>query len=373
MPQYYLDRYFVPEDKDLFDMLTACGTSQEKLWGYARNYGILFAPTESRTRLIDAISRMPVDRSKLQEIFLLNSSKDRDEKFSTKRLAVDVSIERITAAVAGVQEKRAAAEREDYKFENPTNDTINVRIGYKEPDLSKAEAIQIREKELLVQLIRKDGKLTIRHHSNEKATSVVADIVSKLEDLIQVKPKLGSLDFTGIKDPKLRTRFFTDLSRKLQGFELQDVPALKIYRLNNDKKNEEEEADELTVVAQVKRMFISGVDLMKSDEYLDLEKRGFFISAITWTSEHQSDTREHFEFSAEFTNPEMPLDIKYGCTGKFQRNEQGELKKNKSNLSAIERDTLLSTLDTAAFSLYDSITAEINPPQVNGNTDKVAT
>jgi hypothetical protein len=372
MPQYYLDRYFVPEDKDIYDMLATCGTSQDKLWTYARNYGILFASTEPRTRMMDAISRFPVDRYKLLELFQLNSTKDREEKFSTKKVEVDASVERLNAAVAAVQEKRSAAEREEYKFEHPAPDVINVKVAYKEPDLSRAEAIQTREKELTIQLVRKDGKLTIRHHSNEKATAVVADIIKGLETLTQSKPKVRALDFTGIKDPKLRTRFFTDLSRKLEGFERQDVPTLKMYRLNAEKSDSAEEEAQEEAAAQVKRMFMAGTDLMKSPEYAELEKRGFFISAISWISEHQADERMHFEFSAEFTNPDAPVDVKYGCSGKYMRNEEGTLKSYKSSLSAIERDSLHGILDAAAFTLYDEISSPEKPPSGDGNTDKMA-
>jgi ligand-binding SRPBCC domain-containing protein len=75
MPQYYLDRYFVPDDKDLYDMLAACNTSHEKLWQFARNYGILTSATEPKERLIDNASSEVANRLRsemgLKEVYVL--------------------------------------------------------------------------------------------------------------------------------------------------------------------------------------------------------------------------------------------------------------------------------------------------------------
>lgn len=372
MPQYYLDRYFVPDDKDIYDMLKACGTSHDKLWMFARGYGVLFASSEPREPMIDALSRLPVDRRKLEELFQLNSSKDRDEKYSTKNVAVSATLERISGVINTVREGRADEQREEYKIEHPSPGVINIKVGYKEPDYSRAEAIQTREKEVTIQVIQGDGKLKIRHHSNGKAEEVVREIIAKLELATEAKAPISKLDFSGIKDPRIRTRFFQELSQKLAGHVRQDVPTLKVYRLNRQPAESEDEEEEKVVVAEVKRMFMSGIDVMQSPEYLELEKRGFFISAISWTSEHQADPREHYEFSAEFTNPEDPLDIKYGCLGKYARSDDGTLKKNRTTLSAIERDVLLGLLDSTAFTIYDGIVEELKKTApANGNPNPV--
>jgi hypothetical protein len=270
-----------------------------------------------------------------------------------------------------VREARANDQREEYKIEHPSPGVINIKVGYKEPDYSRAEAIQTREKEVTIQVIQADGKLKIRHHSNGKAEEVVREIIAKLELATEAKAPISKLDFSAIKDPKIRTRFFQQLSQKLAGHVRQDVPTLKVYRLNRQPTEPEDEEEE-KVVAEVKRMFMSGFDVMQSPEYLELEKRGFFISAISWTSEHQADPREHYEFSAEFTNPEDPLDIKYGCLGKYARSDDGTLKKNRTTLSAIERDALLGLLDSTAFTIYDGIVEELkkNAP-ANGNPNPV--
>jgi hypothetical protein len=304
---------------------------------------------------------------------LLNSTKDRDEKFSTKSVASSATLDRITAVINTVRDARAVAKREEYKFEQPSPGVVNIKVGYKEPDYSRAEAIQTRDKEVIIQVIQIDGKLKIRHHSNGKAEEVVRDIISKLESATETKAPVSKLDFSGIKDPKIRTRFFQDLSQKLAGHVRQDVPTLKVYRLDREPDGRADaEEEEKIVVAQVKRMFMSGVDVTQSPEYLELEKRGFFISAISWTSEHQTDPREHYEFTAEFTNPDDPLDIKYGCLGKYARNDDGTLKRNKTVLSAIERDSLLGLLDSTAFAIYDEIVDELKKTAPsNGNPSPV--
>lgn len=372
MPQYHLDKFFVPDDKDLFDMLKACHTSADKLWSFARGYGILLSMSNRHEASLDAVSRFIIDRRKLQELFALNSTKDRDEKFSTKRVPENASVGRLKASITSVRDERTQGDRkEKYTLEDAPNGALNVKISYLEPDFSRTEALQVREREIKVQFTKVGDTWSVRHHSNETATEIVNAILKKLpEDPSKAAP-VRALDFTGIRDPKRRTKFFNDLSRRMKGYELRDVPSLKVHRVveSQSAASEEEDEEEETKAAEakVKRMVLSGTDLTHSPEYALLEARGFFISSISWTSEMTTEEKEHYHFTAEFSDPDAPSDIKWGCNGKTARAEDGTLKKYRGPLSSLEKESLASQLEEAAFGLYDEMLAESKTPEKKHN------
>ncbi len=363
MPQYHLDKFFVPDDKDLFDMLKACHTSSDKLWAFARGYGIFLSMSNRHDVSLDVVSRFTIDRRKLQELFALNNTKDRDEKYSTKRVPENASVSRLKASITSVRDERTTGDRkEKYTLEDGPNGALNVKISYLEPDFSRTEALQVREREIKVQFTKVESGWSVRHHSNETAAEIVNAILKKIpEDMSKAAP-VKALDFTGIRDPKRRTRFFNDLSRRMKGYELRDVPALKVHRLVESQSatstEEEEEEEAKAAEAQVKKMVLSGTDLTHSQEYALLEARGFFISSISWTSEMANDEKEHFHFTAEFADADAPSDIKWGCTGKTERADDGSLKKYRCALTSLEKEGVLNQLEEAAFGLYDEMVAE---------------
>lgn len=362
MAHFHLDRYFVPDDKNLYDMLDTCGTPMDKLWSYARGFGIIISPDVQDIQNVRSyVARLPVDRAKLLQLFEMNSSQDREEKYSNKVVPDAIAMDQIKAAANSVKDERTTGHHETYVVRQNGDDSVEISVNYIDPDFSKAEAMQMREKEVKIVIERDKDRMVVRHHSNEKGSEIADSILKKLiPDEIKLK-SVKVMSFVGIRDPKKRTKFFRDLAYDMPDFTLRDVPTLRVFRLSAkadaaDGEEDDDEADE-QASASIKKIFLSGTDIMHCPEYVELEKRGFFISAITWVAEMTDDNNEHYEFTAAFDDPESPTNLNYAVTGKYARDDEGKLRKNKSPLRKFDRLALMKALEKKAFSLYAELTA----------------
>ncbi|MDI1343291.1 MAG: hypothetical protein PSV22_04205, partial [Pseudolabrys sp.] len=328
MPNYHLPRFFVPDDKDVADMLHACGTSHDKMWDFAASYGILGSKEDVRERMLEYVSRLPMDWRKLARLYEMNSSKDRDEKYSSRELTAKVTLEKVNSIVTEVRtERNDDLAKEKYTVTQKSADVLEVNVTYHDPDFSKTQSLQYRERDIKILVEKKGEKLDIRHHSNERATQIVDQITQKIAAALGANPPQRTLSFSGIRDPKVRTQFFIDLINKIPGSRMHNVSSVKVYRLRLEKApvvphtapdeepDQDEEAKE--VAAEVRKVVLSGANLILSDEYRAIEARGFFIGSITWVSELQESDKPRFEMAAEFNDPDRPSNMSYMVSGKY--------------------------------------------------------
>lgn len=368
MAKYYLERFFVPEDKNIYDMLDTCGTPVDKLWHFAKGYGIITAPNSEDIQNIHSyISRLTFDRQKLLHLFEINSTQDREEKFKDTVIPDAVEMDKVKAAVSAIQDERSPKNDEQYTVRQVNNSSLEVSVKYIDPDHSRAEALQVREREVKILVEQVDNRLVVRHHSTDKGDDIAKELIDRLLPDEEARKRVKALNFSGIRDAKTRTKFFRDLAYGMKDFVLRDVPSLKVFRFTEkpEKSDNTEEEEEEQVSANIKKVFLSGTDIMHCPEYIELEKRGFFISSMTWVSELSDDNKEHFEFTAGFNDPDAPTNIAYAATGKFARDGDGSIKKHKAQLSKFERQALMRTLSEKAYELYDALTA--SKPATDGS------
>ena len=98
----------------------------------------------------------------------------------------------------------------------------------------------------------------------------------------------------------------------------------------------------------VRRVALSGENILISPQYQQLAKDGFFISRVLWTSMETTGKGRAFEFEAEFKNAQQPSDFAYQIRGVYERNADGEPAKSRSELSDVEKGKLRDSLETAA-------------------------
>lgn len=376
MPNYHLPRFFVPDDKDVADMLHACGTSHDKMWDFVASYGILGSKEEVRERALEYLSRLPMDWRKLGKLYEMNSSRDRDEKYSHLELTAAVSLDKVSTLVTEVRmDRNDDLAKEKYTVTQKSADVLEVNVTYHDPDFSKTQSLQYREKDLKIIVEKKNGKIDIRHHSNERATQIVEHLTQKIAATIGVTPPQRTHNFLGIRDPKVRSQFFINLVHKIPNSRMHNVSGVRVYRLrpenapapkaaDGEESDQDEEAKE--VAAEVRKVVLSGVNLILSDEYRAIEARGFFIGAITWVSELQESDKPRFEMTAEFNDPDRPSNLSYTVSGKFAMVEGKGYRNYKERPSELEKTAVLRLLEDTAGQLYQTLLDSLPPPPANG-------
>jgi hypothetical protein len=94
-------------------------------------------------------------------------------------------------------------------------------------------------------------------------------------------------------------------------------------------------------------MALNGENLMASEEYQALRKRGFYITAITWRADQTSIPYDAPHLHAEFSDGEAGTGFKYSVKGVF-RFQEGFYTKTARPADDAEREKLLGLLESTA-------------------------
>lgn len=111
--------------------------------------------------------------------------------------------------------------------------------------------------------------------------------------------------------------------------------------------------------AFVHSMALSGQNLVQSQEYKDLTKRGFFITAITWRSEQLNDPIDIIQFDAGFEDRKNGAGFKYAVQGAF-RSHKGAHRKTIVHVDDLEKTKLFSLLESTARKVLADLLSELN-------------
>ena len=156
-----------------------------------------------------------------------------------------------------------------------------------------------------------------------------------------------------------------NLIGEMEGFQLREVRDLKVDHLENDSAgpaaSEEDEAKEKLERDQlrslVRKVALSGENILISPQYQQLAKDGFFISKAVWTSVETLGAGRLFEFEAEFRDAANAANFAYQIRGVYNRDQDGEIEKTKSELSESEKGVLKDCLEATAYSAVEKVNA----------------
>ena len=403
MPRIKFDSKYYAEDKDVYDLLKGSPLTFKRLLKIARDRGIYISETESRDTVINYISELPFSWPQLSALMLEMESEDKEDKFSFLQIEDQASTAAFYQALVAVKAERASRE-ETYNPSTTKDGKVELQVGYTEfaPNITRLK--QKRHRDLKIEAEVKDGKLEVRFHSNKKAAEILAAVFDKLPQTAEKPLKKTLITLSGIKDPKLRTSFFESLWMKMPGLGFRDVKDVRVDRiadspdLSDDEELETEdeelevEGEEIDAPAEkkvkrrpkqerefksiVRRMAISGEGLHKSPQYLNLVKEGFFISKAIWVSREAAGKNRDLLLSAEFTNAEEAIGFTYDIRWVWERDEDGDLSKDKSPLVGTERKKLIEILEQTAVKTVAELnvslaeTAKTPPPPENGGSSE---
>lgn len=362
MAKYVPSKYYA-DDKDLHDILSSGKISMKALLSVARRRGIFLSEESPREELVNYISKLPFGWTDIQALMDLIEREDREEKITTCKIQTKASIEQVETALQKLKELRGESQSESYQIIQSKDNRIQVKVGYYETDFQKTRTIQRRERDLVVDLQNEVGGYAVRHTQNERANLIVAELLNALTPGEAEKPLRRSIELSVIKNPEHRTRFFIHLVGGIEGFQLREVKDLKVDRLAPEEVGgiqtaageHKKEVDQLK--SMVRRVALSGENILVSPQYQQLSRDGFFISRAVWTSVETAGKGRVFEFEAEFKDSENAKDFAYQVRGVFDRDKDGNLSGTRSAVSDPEKEDLKKRIETTAFESLDQTIA----------------
>lgn len=359
--KYYAD------DKDVHDILSSSKIPFKKMLSLARERGIFLSEEcQRQEELVHYMSKLPHSWTQLQEIMDAVEREDKEEKLTTCKVVAKAELEEVEQAVQKVRDERGEKLGENYSVTQTKEGRLLVKFVYTEPDFQKNRLIQRREREAVIELEKKGAEFEVRYTQNEITNNVLAEILSALTPPdAQEKPVRRTIELSGIKSHEHRTQFFVNVMGGMEGFQLRQVKDLKVDRVAEDsddvgkevaeKEETEVKGDQLR--ALVRKVALSGENILLSPQYQQLAKDGFFISKAIWTAAEIIGAGRLFEFEAEFKEPEKASHFAYQIRGVYERDKDGELSKIRSYVNEIEKTQLKQNLENAAYESVEKVNA----------------
>jgi hypothetical protein len=363
MAKFQPSKYYA-DDKDIHDILSSAKISIKKLLSLARHRGIFLSEESPREEVVHYMSKLPFSWSQIQEVMAEVERDDRDEKLTTCKIGLDVHMDKLEQAIQMVRETRGEVLNEDYTVSQTKDGRLQVKVTYSEPDFQRARLIQRRQKDAVLEIEKKGKDFEVRHTQNEKTNDILSQIISLLTPADSPEKLVRrTIELSGIKNHEHRTQFFLNVFGGMEGFQLREVKDLKVDRFDEEKPKDADETEDDAdlklskdvLKALVRKVALSGENILISPQYQQLTKDGFFISKAMWTSVELAGVGRLFEFEAEFKNAENASGFAYQIRGVYDRDRDGELTKTRSEINDAEKNQLKNALEAAAYASVETV------------------
>ena len=352
-------------DKELFDVLMSSKQhfSERILLSLARRRGILYSRSDDRVDLADKLSVMTYGFHEIRAIQDEFERAGRGEKTTSFRINMEITVAEIKEIA---DEYRDAADDEEKVVTRSVGQAgVAVDLKYTETDFSKTRLRQRQEREAHIEFKVEQGHTVVTLPATEKARQTVAALKDRLYAKKQADIGVEEVDLSSVTDPKLRTAFFTRLITRLAGFSLQNVTRVKadlaekpeddIDTEENGEVGAEEASEEMLGV--VRAVVLNGESLLASPLYQGLQRRGFFLTSITWQSKRDSLPFQIVEFNAAFDEPAHGREFKYAVRG-WATQKGGDYIKNFRVVPPEEKKVFLGLIENTAMTVQREIKAE---------------
>lgn len=215
-------KQYYKTDKDIHDQLVQKSPGRSAILHHLANRGLLLSSQESKHDLAEMIS--PWFTSYFDQKFIsdeLGGGNGR-KKYDSTEILLDYDQEEIGGILKDL--------KKDHGLEIvKTEKGLEVKHDYIKADFTKNTLSQNTKKTAEIKFEKtSEGKILIRTNGDENA----ARIVSVFKQKIQEKHPEDFSDFvislSHVIDPSLRTEFFMDIIKNIEGFRVVDMKAASI-------------------------------------------------------------------------------------------------------------------------------------------------
>lgn len=392
---------FYADDKDIRDLITASpqAMTNGRILELARNRGIFLADTTEdsymREEIIDYVSRLPFSWPELNALTDIVHPRPRTPRTTSERVYTDAGMDAIERA-AHVVEKRRNEEGLQTLNVSRSGTTVHVRVKYTKVLTGKTRLLQREPHEVEVDIERitkPDGSFAlVCRHDDPVAQAVTNDVLSALAGTLETAPKRATIDLGHVLDPSLRSKFFLDLMKSIEGYgRISDVSKVGVFRVvteptaaaaadddddddNGESNDPEAKAAGERVKALAKSVKFQGADLLKTPEFQALQDKGFFIGEAVWVVDNDAGEHHRVEIEAKLKDHQTGRDFGYKVRGVFGQVAEDTPAKNKKKPGIGDRRALERAIEEAAMAAYEGVlrVVEARAAAVAGPEDEPA-
>jgi len=354
---------YIPTDKNIFDALQHKKVTQSELVTFLRKRGALVSKSIEKQKLVEKISALTLSYSDFQWLCRLLENPNRKDKTTHSTLRGNIGSQQIKAACETIKNNILAGDNESAII-SKTNNTTAIKLTYVDQDFTKTELRQRTVKTCEIKLEESSDGIIMKHPSTKKAKEISQRLKTVLSSYAQQKGEELqelSISLETIASASLRSKFFDELIRNIEGLEFDTVTSVDVYHFESEKLSDfdDDDTSDSRLAAYINKAALAGAGVLESSEFNELHDRGFYIYKIVWTSIDPAADGPKVEFETQFGNPSSCTDFMYTVRGIYPFNERTS-KYNVTRRAAIpaENDKYNSKLRGASEKALQEVSKE---------------
>ena len=373
MPKFTLLSRVYLGDEELYELLSSKNVPRRELLRTARRMGLVFSEKAEEHDVRSALALLPSSWSLVSGVLKSIERPDREERKTSIHVKHCDEKADIAEIVKQTQTARAEKYSEFYNLVKVDDKTYKVEVTYTEVDYSRAVVYQRQEKHLIVEVTKDRDKVSFIYSANDRAMNIVNEFKSKLPFKPDVMPEIQRISLQAIRDPSVRTRFFTELIKSVNGYRYLNATQLNVDR-RFPPETAEGEADEIEADAPeesvataatervsnkikglVNQVALRGEQVLADELYQTVEKSGYYISNISWSCKMQSDPRFGIDCVAGFKDPVTADEFTFDVVRAWQYKSESPDEEETLHTTEAERREFNRLLEASALKAFDSI------------------
>lgn len=375
----------VVSDRDVIDLLESQKhrISKDKILNFLQERGIFCSEDESRYALHELIASLNIDWFLIEDLLSLAASMDEQQKvtatnFSLKEPdAIDKTLEKLKEELA----------HKDFVVDKLKNGSFEIQYKTEKLERNNARLIQRTSKDEKIAINIDGENISMVSSVGEGTEPVIAKFFDELGRNCKSEIENLNIDFSSIIDSKIINDFFLALIKidKVK-YKVSDVIKLKLNKFDSKKSKElvlentdiyDEDDGDVTPFTDkegiepdkedIKSALISGSSLLTSDVFESFNRKGYFISNISWLVTEKSGEKRRIEYIAGFTDPDKRDSFTFESKGYYEiSNVNQEYKKNKTKWKRTQKKSIEFAFQKVAFDLFKKVTDSLDREEADG-------
>lgn len=343
--------YYV-SDKNIFDALNQSRVDTETVRRMFERRNIVCSKKTPREHLARYFSTLTHDYLDHQDIAEKLGSISRRERTTTLEIQNPITSDNLEQALSKLTD--TLRQTGDIVSISKDGKHVSINIRYTEVDYRQSEFRQVQHKDGVIELAILDKSITVRSTQNEYIGLATNQLIQQLEKEAGNTLDISKITLSGYTAPKIRSKFFHDLSNTLPGFSRRDVTDVYVHKagsaaqgdaLSQDDAVEDDEGDVQKILmkgSSVTRSRVLG-DLLKDDKY--------FIFRISWLAIETLGAGYGYVVEAMFNDPLDCREFAYIVKGVHALESPAKLTKHRRLPTKDESDLVAKAIEGRAKEL----------------------
>ncbi len=317
-------------DKALFDALNQKNVTNAELRQLFLSRGILVSPDSSRKSLAMHFARLFHDYHDYQTLASLFGGTVARDKLSTVRLTTKATLDNFQS---GASELKAELEQGGsiVKIYRGSGNRLDIEVRYTKVHFNKSEFRQVSNRTSHISIQQTVNDVVINSSHNDETKEWINQLIQSIREKNVADIEFNEIELPPTLSAKAKTAFFTSLVRNIPTLPLRDVT--DVYVTKPRDRSDDENSDEASPEIRIDKASLRGQGVLESQELSLLERRGFYVSRIIWTSKQPGIDTDVLEFEAQFALPEECRDFAYLPRGFYKSSSSGGHAKSRTAFS----------------------------------------